>query len=1089
LGDAQQWSRLTRTAITKFESPPGKLPPDFGIRLWFIDTFVESIPLLAARLATTEDRETVEGLLGWLTARADPVLRFIGYTAQVVFREHRDESPARKALEMLFEAIPEDTRSQRNRIKQGHTDGSFAASAMEALRALREPAEVESRAKRILDKVIASGDPARLRAWRGVLEMQLSLLERQGRVADAQGWIDRVGKVFEPWARDPLVAQAAHGPARSVRSLLVFVAGKRRHYTGRFLDDPKLPNEWKAYEVRLLCPASPSAGEHLAAAMVRDETLIRVYAGKMRDQWLGLRVTTSPLGLWKERSLGRVRVERAVAIATGLHDDDQVTAVAATAETIYVGCKAGGIAVFGDGGPAVRTEQDGLPSNNVRALAVHGSRLLIGFGDPFSFVKDSTGGLAELDLTSGQFRVLASSRSKGQRHGLDGGRPYAITGILADEPRKCVWVAAAGADARSGLWRWTPGSGTIDQVWKSGAEVFALYWKDTKILALEKRSGLVMIDPDTLQTTRLVAHSPEIVPEFAGLPAPKFGTRVGQDPMGLCAFLGRRLMTGGRYLHLHTESSPASAVLKRLPDGRYVVPIVCLEETGGTVVFAGTDGHAFEIRARDRATTRHYRSQGKVFFSLEDGLIDGTSAAGKPETGPKVRTETGLVDFLSHGPVTSTQLERTKDLGLDVVSVLTGEPAQRAGLKWGDLILTVDGFRFYGPGEYDLVRYRYPDRTTFDFVVNRDGKILKLHLTDLKPIRRAGYNYVRQPRRLLRLLAEHGVPMRREILAGVDLFPPRAVGLFADWVRSHPRNARSAAWLEDYLRLYIALAEQRYSDAKAPRQASPIPFFNRLSKFYLSIARRNQDAVKAPDWRPHGESLDFYVLYYPYPKCSWPKLGELSLSDKGFQKWLSVLREAAPQTRRARRTAASTYARQEGTPVDQYVSQVKAAILHKRNHGGWPYRSSLLFPQAKRVALVKALTQRLAKDDGDAPLYACALVGPMVLDNEAETVIDLLCFIHERSPFLALVASEIACSAASKKPDLMKQVTRHARESLFPRLTPKRFAVLEAYLKGSPGLADGRGYGRFAYDHRGEFVGFDEFFLCEPQSLKEALQE
>ncbi|MHC4561542.1 MAG: WG repeat-containing protein [Planctomycetota bacterium] len=189
-------------------------------------------------------------------------------------------------------------------------------------------------------------------------------------------------------------------------------------------------------------------------------------------------------------------------------------------------------------------ETSGLPDKSIRGLAAMGGKLY--FATEYAYPKvrrngghgdarDSGGMLDEGSLTAVHrfnsfvcfdpktetFDVLASSRHVTPRHRLDGGKPHAITGIVTDRKRECLWLRVieltpnpGQPPRRQGMWRFDPPEGTFERITDSpgamdwfdedhltdislrvinAAEDRALWWPTTAPWVLPDGSPLVAV--------------------------------------------------------------------------------------------------------------------------------------------------------------------------------------------------------------------------------------------------------------------------------------------------------------------------------------------------------------------------------------------------------------------------------------------------------------------------------------------------------------------------------------------------------------------------------------------------------------------
>lgn len=86
-------------------------------------------------------------------------------------------------------------------------------------------------------------------------------------------------------------------------------------------------------------------------------------------------------------------------------------------------------------------EQDGLPANSIGRMAWLDGRLFMAVPRGLATYAPDTGAV-----------TYASVAAVTPRHQLDGGEPYMVTGMLADDVRRRLWITVAGDRSRTGLW-------------------------------------------------------------------------------------------------------------------------------------------------------------------------------------------------------------------------------------------------------------------------------------------------------------------------------------------------------------------------------------------------------------------------------------------------------------------------------------------------------------------------------------------------------------------------------------------------------------------------------------------------------------
>lgn len=83
-----------------------------------------------------------------------------------------------------------------------------------------------------------------------------------------------------------------------------------------------------------------------------------------------------------------------------------------------------------------------------------------------------------------------------------------------------------------------------------------------------------------------------------------------------------------------------------------------------------------------------------------------------------------------------------------------------------------------------------------------------------------------------------------------------------------------------------------------------------------------------------------------------------------------------------------------------YVQQVKYSLLSPVNHGGWPYRSSLL--ESYGPTIYKELKSMLNEQQPPEPIVAYALLCPAMAEDDEKTVSQCI-IIANSNPYLARI--------------------------------------------------------------------------------------
>jgi len=346
-----------------------------------------------------------------------------------------------------------------------------------------------------------------------------------------------------------------------------------------------------------------------------------------------------------------------------------------------------------------------------------------------------------------------------------------------------------------------------------------------------------------------------------------------------------------------------------------------------------------------------------------------------------------LWDIATGEQIPGADVLKTKDFGAIVTGTRGGDsPAARGGIREGDIVLGVDGMRVFGWREYQLARFRNPLSSTMTLLINHEGDLKWHKLHDLAPGRTVGidWNIDMEQDRFADAVESLGLqPPDDKVLAALRMLPPRAAAAIDLWAGEKKASAQDdgTAWLQDFIDLYTAIQRRHYSEATAPAHQPPIPYFQRLEKFYLALSTANQPGETPPDVSKSGKTPEFYTLALPVPVCR-PELGDLHFSDLRFKLLLAktYANENRPDTEI--KVAARKYSTSQANGLDKYLDKVKNSILDPADHADIPYNSSLVQQSLSRNLLVQQLGD-LMKDQTspDWPLDACAMIALKFLNG------------------------------------------------------------------------------------------------------------
>jgi antitoxin component YwqK of YwqJK toxin-antitoxin module len=173
-----------------------------------------------------------------------------------------------------------------------------------------------------------------------------------------------------------------------------------------------------------------------------------------------------------------------------------------------------------------------------------------------------------------------------------------------------------------------------------------------------------------------------------------------------------------------------------------------------------------------------------------------------------------------------------------------------------------------------------------------------------------------------------------------------------------------------------------------------------------------------PDPWAWGIEPEFAALYLPYPGAAAPALGELKLTDQEFVATLTKVLTTIPTASLPERRDQARKRIRGGIDADTYLGQVQAAVLDPERHGGWPYRSALIWETLPRNQILSQLRERRAAGGPDRPLVDLGLVCPLALSHADDEVVAVLAELRQDSPLLARSAFTMLEYASEMHDDL-----------------------------------------------------------------------
>ncbi|OGV67527.1 MAG: hypothetical protein A2283_02810 [Lentisphaerae bacterium RIFOXYA12_FULL_48_11] len=451
-----------------------------------------------------------------------------------------------------------------------------------------------------------------------------------------------------------------------------------------------------------------------------------------------------------------------------------------------------------------------------------------------------------------------------------------------------------------------------------------------------------------------------------------------------------------------------------------------------------------------------------------------------------------IVDLLSGEEVSMAELERTKNLGFSVIS--SGDTRESLhGLQINDRILAADGFRFFGVGELDLILTCTTQKLdTVHLLICRNGQLQECDatsLTDDDYPRQCVFRRL-QPYEFTRVTDQIGLKLSKRERESLRFFSPRATVLLEKWIAENPSGRSDLGWLKDFVSLYTQMVNMEYSSVVAPKKQSPIEFYNRLSRFYLSIAEQNKVMEKTPDWKSHGESATFYVACYPFPRTVLPELGKIETSDPDFNRLMKALIDDPCGSMQQRRSAYSKYIKANTQEtLASYLNHMKAMLVCG-NHN-FPEETWTLFLKSYgyQKPKIQSLLESSVPSENDRILYC---VGKLILTHDLFGQIKAMSDICRISPYMAVYAQEylrgsIRSVSTSDAPDLPirwykengLQLDFMGKPCVFYEwLRTKKWEKLEPQQARWPLVG---------VDNTGLLYGPDGYFTLNPSAIRNAL--
>ncbi len=394
--------------------------------------------------------------------------------------------------------------------------------------------------------------------------------------------------------------------------------------------------------------------------------------------------------------------------------------------------------------------------------------------------------------------------------------------------------------------------------------------------------------------------------------------------------------------------------------------------------------------------------------------------------------------------------------GVVVTACQDGLPAAAAGMRAGDLLLAIDGWRVQDVGEVMLALRRTADPPLLGHVaLLRDGQLVEVDLHGLAAAGKMGAALVvaKLEVGLGKRLHDLGVQLSSEEADALDHIPLRASHALREWADARQGAPGELGWArhfaDDFLRILHG------EGALAPTAvAMPVPLLARLDRLYHAIGAARGPHGGDPDPAALGEDPRFVAEFYPFPWTPMPAMGRIATQDAALAETLASEREdpAGSGEERARQAQGVVNQLAIKSPQD-YLGEVEASLMDELHHGGWPYRSVLVWAEQDRTRMVDWLRAQLAGPRAGDDLLSYALLGPLAVDGKIDEAARIIADLDSRSPYLAWRALRMVRNAAStRNPAALPQVDALISQSR-ARAAPTAIAAYDYCLKRSRELS------------------------------------
>jgi curli biogenesis system outer membrane secretion channel CsgG len=402
--------------------------------------------------------EGIRPLLDWLAQHEDPRTRMLGHYGLCEMDGEVGNSAAHAILDTWLTDLTE--RDSAGRL----TFSDVVDRAIERLRADGQFADYVDRQILAAER---SGRVAPFCQWNSLAH--LCMLNRHP--PKTTEWCERIQRLLDTHrVVDAAVARKAQDLSRLLQMNL-----DRRYGRGDFA--PKTDAGWEGYSVKRLAVrgATPHLKYLLRVAVDHEPDCERpiVAAWRTAQQAGKSLLDGSYIVVTRMGKYGGEVVEVGRFHKPGF----SVTSMTVGGDNMYLGERTLGVAEVSPQGVRFFGQQQGLPQSQVECLAWLKPYLYIAY----------IGAIGRLDPQSGDFCLLASSRTVQPQNSLDSGTNYEVRSLLSDPENDCVWVCIYEpviGPARSGIWKYTPGN-----------EGFHHLHKDVVCYIARADEGLFLLSP------------------------------------------------------------------------------------------------------------------------------------------------------------------------------------------------------------------------------------------------------------------------------------------------------------------------------------------------------------------------------------------------------------------------------------------------------------------------------------------------------------------------------------------------------------------------------------------------------------------